>query len=349
MKEKITILGAGHQGLSMAAHLSANNVECALWNRSKKNISHLIDSRVIKCHGLLEGQFLIDKISIHIEEVLGKTIMVTTPSSAHRDIAKLLAPHVDDTYTIILNPGRTFGILDFLSTLKESGCSSLPCVAETQSIIYTCRRESSDSVRIYAFKDNIPISTLNESEMTRVLSALPLCIKDNFVPADSYFETSLGNVGMILHCAPTLMNIGWIENDKENFEYYYDGISYTIASLLERLDLERQNISNELGHPVESIVDWLQRTYGTKGENLYEHLQGNEFYKGIYAPKNVHHRYIEEDIPNGLVPLEDLGLLLGIETPITSSIITFANSVMNCDYRKIGRRYSELKDIEELY
>ncbi len=76
---------------------------------------------------------------------------------------------------------------------------------------------------------------------------------------------------------------------------------------------------------------------------MFENLQNNIYYRGIDAPQSIHHRYIEEDVPNGLVPLESLGVYLDIPTPVTSTIISVANIVMNCDYRKIGRNFLSLK------
>lgn len=349
MKEKITIIGAGHQGLTMAAHLGNNGVDCYLWNRTRTHIEEVQRTGKIICTGILDKEVAIYKASDNIEEVLQKNIMVTTPSSAHRDVAKMLAPYVDNTYTIVLNPGRTFGILDFIYELENAGCTSLPCVAETQTIVYTCRRDELNGVRLYALKKNVPVATLNYREMPRIMRAFPSCLRGYFKPVESYIETSLGNVGMILHCAPVLMNVGWIENKKVRFEYYYDGITPTVANLLERLDSERVKISEAMGHRVETAVEWLQRTYATYGKNLYENLQSNTFYRGIDAPVSVHHRYLEEDIPNGLVALESVGEALGIRTPVASEIISFANVVMNCDYRVKGRKYALLKDVEYKY
>ncbi len=343
MKEQITILGAGHQGLAMAAHLSANGVECLLWNRTEEHIKDIIETRQIRCKGILNKVVNIAEASSDIGKVLCKTIMVATPSSAHRDLARLLARYVDESYMIILNPGRTFGALDFISSLKDAGCKRLPCLAETQTIIYTCRRDVHNSVWLYAIKQGGMISAVDPKDTDRVLNAMPGCIRENYIPASSYLQTTLSNVGMILHCVPILMNVGWIENEKVKFEYYYDGISPSIADVLERLDKERLAVASKLGCPVESVVEWLKRTYCTSGTNLYEHLQSNKFYRGIDAPKSIHHRYIEEDIPNGLVPLEDIGKNLGVETPITTNIIDFSCIVMKCDYRKEGRRFELLK------
>ena len=341
--ESVMILGGGHQGLAMAAHLSLNGVKCCLWNRTPSNIQEIIDTKEIDCSGVVDGKAHIDRVITTIGEIKEKLIMVTTPSSAHGDIAKMLAPYVNESHVIILNPGRTFGVLDFARGLMENGCKRLPLIAETQTIVYTCRRLERNSVAIYAFKKDVKIATLDMNRINEVINQIPLCLREYFIPAKSYIETSLGNVGMVLHCAPVLMNIGWIEHKSVDFKYYYEGISKSISKVLEKIDEERVNVSIAMGEPVESLTEWLIRSYSTSGENLYECLQNNKFYKSIDAPLTINHRYIEEDVPNGLVPLESAGKKFGVETPVTTMIINLANIVMEKDYRDIGRKY--LKEI----
>lgn len=340
--DPVLVMGAGHQGLTMAAHLLHSGVECRLWNRTAAHLQAVIKSGHIECEGIIRASVPIGKVSSKIEEVLEKNILVTAPSSAHKDIARILAPYMDDSYMVVLNPGRTFGILEFVKALIDNGCYSLPTIAETQSIVYTCRRNDENGVILYAIKDAVKLSTLEAGEAKRVIARLPIPIKNHFLPAESFYETSFGNVGMILHCLPVLLNAGWIESNKTCFEYYYDGISESIADLLEKLDEERVSVAQKFGCQVETTVQWLQRVYGTSGISLYENLQTNRCYAGIDAPQSLHHRYLEEDVPNGLVALESAGKYIGKSTPIATLIIDLANLVMKTDYRKNGRKYSEL-------
>lgn len=345
LSDKVTIIGGGHQGLAMTAHLSLNGIDCYLWNRTEKNIKSVIDSRQIYCRGVVNGVAKVKYASGNIKECLQKLIMVTVPSNAHEDIARLLAPYVDETYTIVLNPGRTFGARAFLQTLKDNKCESLPLVAETETIIYTCRRDCENGVFIYALKEGVAIAT-GLGDVNSVIKSLPRCIQNHFIPVSSDLVTSFNNKGMILHCAPVLMNIGWIESEKTEFKYYYDGISPTIATILEKLDDERRLVARVMGVEVESLKQWLIRTYNTHGENLFECLQNNNYYREIDAPLSIKHRYIEEDVPNGLVPIENVADVNGISVPTISLIIDLANLVMQKDYRKEGRKYFRYEDKE---
>lgn len=339
-KEKVFICGGGHQGLSMAAHLSLHNTEVSLWNRTKSHIQKIIDTGIINCSGVVNGVADVSRVSDNLESVFSDLIMVTTPSSAHKNIARLLAPLVSKNSVIILNPGRTFGAIEFAETLIDCGVKELPHIAETQTIVYTCRKIDDNSVKIYALKKYVQIASIRSDDMAFIISKLPACIRNNFLPVSSTALTSFSNVGMILHCAPVLMNIGWIETEKADFKYYYDGISKSVAGILEKMDSERRLVAKSMGFEIESVQEWLMRTYQVGGDCLFECIRNNESYREIDAPKSIYCRYICEDVPNGLVPIEALGNSLGIKTPNITLIIDLASTVMNYDFRKNGRCFN---------
>lgn len=337
---KVFVCGAGHQGLSMAAHLALNGIEVHLWNRSEKNIHDLIETGTVYCSGIVNGKAQISKVSTNIGEVVNDFVMVTTPSSAHMDIAKALAPYVHEDMIIVLNPGRTFGAIAFAEELKKCGVKKLPHIAETQTIVYTCRKSGPNSINIFALKNDVKIAALRGSDINQIIAKMPDCLKPFFSTVDSVALTSLTNIGMVLHCAPVMMNVGWIESEKVDFKYYYDGISKSVAHLLEKIDAERQVVAHAVSYDIESLMDWIKRTYLVKGDNLFECIQNNEAYREIDAPPTLNTRYIFEDVPNGLVPVEFMGQELGIPTPNITTIIDLTCSVMDIDYRVLGRRFS---------
>jgi opine dehydrogenase len=340
---KVTVIGAGNSGMAMAAHLKINGNEVLLWNRSYTTVEKYFESKTIICHGIVNENVTLDYVTNDIEEALNfsDTIMITTPANSHRELALLFAEYIKDEKFIVLNPGRTFGALEFKNILeKNSGKNHT--VAETQTIIYTCRRSGADSVNLLKFKSGVLISTINAKENPGIISRLPRCLREYFIPAKSMIETSIGNVGMILHCAPLLLNLGWVENTKTIFKHYYDGITPTIAGFLERLDEERVAVSENLGLKVESTKQWLKRTYKVEGDDLFQCIHNNEAYKTIDAPKTINHRYIFEDVPCGLVPLEAIGKKLGLKMKLTALVIDLANELCGTDYRQSGRNLNNI-------
>lgn len=339
--KKVFVCGGGHQGLSMSAHLALNGVKVTLWNRTPEHIKEVIDTSEIFCDGVVNGVAKVAKASSVLSEVVSDFVMVSTPSSAHKDIAKQLAPFVHKDMIIILNPGRTFGAIDFANELQKCGVTEMPHIAETQTIVYTCRRSNKNSTTIFALKNDVKIAALNHQDISFILGKMPQCLKPYFSAIKSIGYTSFSNVGMVLHCSPVLMNVGWIESDKVDFKYYYDGISISVANFLQKIDDERINVAKAAGFEIESVADWLKRTYKISGNNLYECIRNNISYKEIDAPSTIYCRYTLEDIPNGLVPIEFLGKELNVPTPNITTIINLASSVLNKNFRFEGRKISK--------
>lgn len=343
---KVTVIGAGNSGFAMAAHLSKYGNEVTLWNRSRGPIETLIETKTIHCTGVIHGTITIHKITDDIKEALEDpdVILITTPASSHKYLAELIAKNIEKSSVIILNPGRTFGAFEFTHIYNKYNTDYKQIVAETQTIIYTCRKMGDDGVNIIAFKDSVLIAALGGISNEELIDKLPECIRKYYKPAKSIVQTSIGNVGMVLHCAPMLLNVGWTESKFYSYKYYHDGVSPTVSKFIEQIDEERINVSEALGCKVESTKEWFIRTYHVEGDNLYECIQDNKAYETINAPTTLDHRYIMEDIPCGLVPLETVGLKVGIDMTYTSLTIDLASKLMDIDFRGTGRNLDYIDD-----
>lgn len=339
MLMNITILGAGNTGLAMAAHSAEQGHKVTLWNRRAENISQLIDTHTIYSNGKVDGQFKLDLVTTDMKEALTDPdiILITTPSFAHKPLAEAVAKNISKETLIILCPGRTFGAIEFAEVYKQWNMEIEQTIVETQTAIYTSRKTGDDSVDILSIKYDVLFSAIASEKNKEIYENLPIFLRQQLEPAKSIIETSIGSVGMVLHCTPLLLNTGWTENYEKNYKYYLDGISPSIAKLLEKIDQERIEVSKALGFEVESVQDWLKRVYRIEGDSLYESIQKTKAYETIEAPDTLDNRYITEDVPNGLVPLEAAGKALGIDTKNTSLIIDLASALLETDFRKNGR------------
>lgn len=335
----ITVLGAGNSGLAMAAHLSQGGHSVTLWNRSAETIQVLQKTKKIRSEGMIRGIFPLDLVTVDLAAAIEDPdlILITTPANAHGELARLIGEQIKKSTVIVLNPGRTFGALEFQEVYEQYNRDFAQVIGETQTIIYTCRKIAPDAVNVVALKSEVLLSTFNASENQSVINRLPPCLQPYLRPARSMVETSIGNVGMILHCAPLLLNAGWTENVHSTYKYYYDGITPSVSRLLEKIDQERLEVARKLGWELEGTEEWLKRSYGVKGGNLFKAIQQNRAYKTIEAPSLLEHRYILEDVPYGLVPLEAVGKLLGLPMKEIGLVIDLACSVMERDFRAEGR------------
>lgn len=339
-KPRFCVIGAGNGGIAMAGHLGIKGFPVTLYNRTASKLEAIHSSGGVNLDGAVEGFGPVEKASDSLADALdgADVIMVVTPASAHPAIARAMAPYLKPNQVVVLNPGRTGGALEFSWVLRSCGRHNI--VAEAQTFIYASRHLGGDRARIYRIKRTVPLAAFPASETQRILRLLRP-VYPQFKATRNVLHTSLLNMGAMFHPAPLLLNAARIENG-ESFDYYHEGFTPAVASIVAKLDGERMAVSRALEIPDCSVEQWLRQTYGTRGTTLYECIQNNHAYAGIKAPSDVNHRYIFEDVPTGLVPIASLGRDLGVPTPHIDSIIELASCVHGTDYWQVGRTTEKL-------
>lgn len=337
------VLGAGNGGLAMAGHLALKGFPVKLFNRTPERLAAIQATNSIQVIGrdgsdLPQGRGTLTCATADIHEALleSDVVMVVTPATAHRELAELCAPHLNDGQIIVLHPGRTGGALEFAATLRLHGCKSDVIVAEAQTLLYACRALNPGQVQIFGIKNSVPVAAIPAYRTPEVIKALSPAYSE-FVPGDNVMKTSMDNIGAIFHPAVTVLNSGRIESTRGDFEYYIEGISPSVARLLEKLDAERIAVAAAMGFRCLSAREWLYIAYGASGTSLFEAIRANQGYYGIKAPPMLEHRYLDEDIPMSLVPIASLGRLMEVACPTIEATITCAGALRGQDYWEGGR------------
>jgi len=344
--EKYTVIGAGHGGKAMAAHLALMGADVALWNRTFEHIA------VVKKRGGIElespeggphGFGKIKLVTSDLAEAIphAQVIMVVLPSSAHADIAKAAAPHLKDGQIVILHPGRTLGALEFAKVMRDNGCTADVTVAEAETFIYASRADGPAQARIFRIKEAVPLAALPSNRNEMVLEAIQHAYPQ-FIDGVDVLHTGLNNMGAIFHPALTLLNAGWIEHTHGDYQFYIDGVTPSVARVLEVLDRERVTVASAVGIRARTSLEWLKLAYDTVGEDLHEAIHNQPGYYGIKAPPTLNHRYIFEDVPMSLVPIASLGMRYGVSVRGMESIIRLGSIIHRTDYWRRGRTVERL-------
>ncbi len=335
---RFAILGAGHGGQAMAAHLAYMGFTVSLYNRSPERLEPIRARGGITLDGVVEGFGHIPLITTDIAEAIADVdvIMAVVPATAHRFLAEECAPHLKDGQIVVLNPGRTGGALEFLNVLNKKRCAADVTIAEAQTLIYATRNNNPAQVTIYGIKNSIPVAAIPSHHTPHVLQALNKAFPQ-FVPGTNVLKTSLDNIGAIFHPGLAILNAGRIESTHGEFEFYMDGVTPSVARVLESMDQERIAVAAALGIRAMSARNWLYIAYDAAGKTLYDAIQSNPGYKGIKAPLSIYHRYISEDVPMSLVPIASLGDMLGVATPTIRHMIHLGSLLHEQDYWLEGR------------
>ena len=346
MTKKYAVIGAGHGGKAMAAHLALMGFIVNLFNRTADHVEIIkkrggieLESAEGGPHGFGELALVTSNIGEAIKKV--EVIMVVLPSSAHADIAKAIAPHLKSGQIVVLHPGRTCGALEFVKIIRENGCKADATVAEAETLIYASRSDGPAQARIFRIKEAVPLAALPATRTQQVLDAICEAYPQ-FIDGVNVLHTGMNNMGAIFHPALTLLNMGWIEATHGDYQFYIDGVTPSVARMLEVLDRERVTVASALGLRARTALEWLKLAYNTGGQNLHDAIHNQPGYYGIKAPSTLYHRYLFEDVPMSLVPIASLGMRYGVSVRGMESMIRIASIIHQTDYWRRGRTVEKL-------
>ena len=346
MNTTFTIIGAGHGGKAMAAHMALMGFSVVLFNRTTAHVEVIkkrggidLESNEAGPHGFGKLALVTSDIGKAVKKA--EVVMVVVPSSAHADVAMAAAPHLRDGQIVILHPGRTFGALEFAKVIHDHGSKADITIAEAETFIYASRSDGPAQARIFRIKEAVPLAAFPATRTQKVLDALAPAYPQ-FIDGVNVLNTGLNNMGAIFHPALTMLNAGWIESTHGDYQFYIDGVTPSIARVLEVLDRERVTIASALGIRARTGLEWLKLAYDTTGEDLHEAIHNQPGYYGIKAPSTLSHRYIFEDVPMSLVPIASIGERYGVSVRGMDAIIRLACIVHRTDYWRRGRTVDKL-------
>ena len=250
-KTKYTVIGAGHGGKAMAGHLALMGFPTTLFNRTPERIAAIKELGGIELDSQdhsLKGFCRLDCVTSSMAEALEKAemIMVVVPSSAHADIARMCAPYLKSGQVVILHPGRTCGAIEFAKVIRDEKCAAEVTIAEAETFIYASRSDGPAEARIFRVKEAVPLAALPASQTRTVLDKLHEAYPQ-FIDGINVLQTGMNNMGAIFHPALTILNTGRIESTNGDYQIYIEGVTPSVARVLEALDRERVTVPSSLG------------------------------------------------------------------------------------------------------
>ncbi|MGZ5158795.1 MAG: 2-dehydropantoate 2-reductase N-terminal domain-containing protein, partial [Caldimonas sp.] len=133
---KVAVLGGGHGCYAAAADLAEAGHEVRLWRRDAAALAAVADSGAIVLvdeRGRREVAFGGASADIGAAIAGAELIVLPTPALAQADIARAMAPHLQDGQVVFLAPG-TFGSFVMARIVREQGSRAEVAWAETGTL-----------------------------------------------------------------------------------------------------------------------------------------------------------------------------------------------------------------------
>jgi opine dehydrogenase len=334
-------MGGGNGALAFAAYLGLQGNRIRLWEfpEFRESLKAVYEKARVMAEGTLEGEVEVQCFDSLPDALRDATIvMVVVPAFAHKRIAEDIVAHLDERAILVLNPGRTGGALEVSRILRGAGLFNP--VAEAQSLLFACRRKGEITVRFGGVKNFMRLGVFPADATGSVMNRLaPLIAHFRAVP--DVRTTSFGNIGAVFHPTSMLLNLGIVQSGRP-YEYYPETMTPAVVEIIKKVDQERVAVASKIGAEIFDVRTWLRESYGLPDVSLDQMLRENMAYKGVLGPTDVLARYVTEDVPTGLVPIEAVAKKVSISTPAISALISLAEVHAGEDYRVTGRNLEAL-------
>ena len=345
---KVAVLGAGHGGQAMAADLTLSGHEV----RFAAVPEHATKIKLLQAFGgiVLEGVTSSGKapgfakpalMTTDVAEAIkgAQVIMIVVPAFGQEVYLRQIIEHGEPGQLVVLNPGK-FGTLVFVQMLRECGRLNDFLIGETTSLIYAAKTRGLGHVNLKAVKSELPFAAFPANKTGECLYILS-DLFPQISPAYGVLETSMDAPDLTVHPITTLLNMSRIEQMGPYRNSHYD-VTPSVARVMEAVDQERISVSKRVCYETFSLLDAMNIMYKVKADSVYDGMYQISAHNVQMSPADLHHRYVTEDIPYGLVPLASIGKQLGIPTPAMDAMITIASIANQENYLETGRSAEKL-------
>lgn len=335
---KITIVGTGNGGTTIGADLALKGHQVTLLKTSDKlhneNFKFLQQTKTVvieDTQGSKTARFA--EVTTDYATALrgAELIILYIWTNFHKPVIDKIAPYIQDGQCFLLEPGYLSTCYMMQATDKDI------TIIEAESSPIDCRIVKPGKVHVLFRNVMNPFGVYpkaKQSTAVKVLEELryPFCLTDNVI------EAALHNPNLIVHTIGAIFSIPRIEYTNEQYWMYREVFTPHIWNIVRSLDREKMDVLERFELKRLPYVEACKlRNSSDKKVNAkaaFLHYAKHSSPKGPNQPDS---RYITEDVPEGLVLLESLGLTLKIPTPTCTGLINCASAAMETDFRKEGR------------
>jgi len=329
---RAAVLGAGGGGRASAYLLASHGLAVRLWE-APQFAANLAD-----LHGSLRqeadppGEIPLELVTTDLPAAVADADLIIScvQRGSHPLIGEQLAGCMTDEQMMLINPGSLGGALEIAAIFRARG-RAVPRIAETSTLAH-CARPVPGGVRTTLTVKHVFFAALPAANTAAMLAAFAPYYP-HLVPAHSVLETGLYNGNPVLHPAIALLNAAAIERNDGTFRFYGDGMSPAVARLIEAVDRERQALARAFGFALipEPKLSVMQGY--ANHEDALRCYRDSDIFAPLVAPNTLDHRYMHEDVGEGLVTWLALAEVAGVTLPTVEAIVTLAETITGNDYR----------------
>ncbi len=343
---KIAILGGGHGCHAAAADLAEAGHEIRLWRRDASALQPVIDtgSIVLKdADGRREVPIALATPDIGAALRDAALVLIPSPATAQADIARAMAPYLQDGQVVFLPPG-SFGTLVMSRIVRESGNDADVSWAETGTLPYLARKHGEREVNVTVRAVHLPAGVYPGRHSARAIALLREAYPSVHDCGDA-LSGALMNAGPIIHPPLMVMNAAPLQHF-DKWDIHTEGTQPAVRAVTDRLDHERIAIREALGYaaPHYPLADHYNTDRWMYGDAHKKLQKSGDWREHI----DLHtHRYITEDTVIGLAFMASVARWARVDAPIAQGLLAVVGAFLGRDLRH-GERTLEALGLASL-
>jgi opine dehydrogenase len=342
--KEVAVIGGGNGALTTAADMALAGFRVRMWTAFPEEYGHIYKTKAIKMRGLgRQGAAKIQVVTKELGEAVRGADVICSPSPAfsQAQVAKALAPHVQDGQVLLLSPG-SMGSYLFAKVFKEEGGLKDITIAEPGTLPYLTRKTALDEVLVSGHAVRLPVGVFPARRTESTIGVLRE-MYPAIHPVENALSVALLNVGPIIHSVLVLLNTGPIEH-LQAWDIHNEGTTKSVRKLILAHDQERISLRKALGftshhYPFSDHYDQNSKEEWMYGRKAHTDLVKSESWR---EKLDFSHRYIQEDVKCNLALLCSVGDLSGVETPIAHSLLKLIGVIVGEDFMRTGRTLEAL-------
>lgn len=334
--KKIAVMGTGGTGCTVASELSMRGYEvwlCDVFQKEGDQISTEY-SVMMELSGAIEGTAAIHAVTNDVKATLSgaELVICCTISNLDEQVARLIAPHLEPGAAVLVSAGN-LGSLIYHRVFQEYGVKDV-VVGDTCGNLFSCRRLGNRQ----AFAGNAyrpkKAAAFPARDTARLVKAFEGVYE--LIPASSILETAFNAPNLLSHISLTIVNAGAIENAREPYYIFKQGICRSTLNLADGMWAEKKKVMDALGLPCTPSPSGSHRKYADPTIHQFDH------FKNLIGPDSLSSRYITEDIPILGCLFLSVAKAVGVETPLYAAMVKVAEAINQTPYYEQGRTLKNL-------
>lgn len=352
MIERITIIGAGSTGHAVAGVMSMRGFQVTLCDneRFSKELDAVKELGFIQLRGRIRGIGKPAKVTTDPAEAVpgAQAIFVHVPADRHEEVARFIAPYLEDGQHILIIPGN-LGAFVFRKVFQELGVTAKVTLTEKEGNFCPCRLSAPAEVTV-GMPLNLKgkVASLPASDTERVLKDLEGVVE--YTANANVFEGVINAGNVINHIASTVLSTAEIDHKGDQYALFKYAFTPSVVHCVNKIAAERKAVIEAMGMTQHGEPTGMIN----KVLHLDEHPEVRVFYEYMDGPNSVDHRYLHEDCGCGGAFALSVAKRLGMEMPVLEAFLGVAGAINDRDYIHGGRTLENLgfpagMTLEEIY